>query len=126
MKMLLDNKATIAELRERVRKFIDDRDWGKYHNPKDIAISISIEASELLELFQWVKEDELTEVISDPRKFAMVREELADIVIYCLSLANVANFDIAQAVARKIEKNEQKYPIQQVKGDYKKCTKRAI
>lgn len=120
--MTSDRTTSILELRNRIQKFIDDRDWSKYHNPKDLAISIAIEASELMELFQWVKENELDEVVKDRDKFAELEEELADIIIYCLSLANVLNVDVAQAVTKKIGKNEGKYPVERVKGDYKKYT----
>lgn len=120
--MISDKTTRIFELRERVSKFIEDRDWNKYHNPKDIAVSIVIEASELLELFQWVNNEELNIIIKKPDKHAKLKEELADVIIYCLSLANVLEIDISHAVVEKIERNEGKYPIEQVKGNYKKYT----
>ena len=117
-----DKTTSIVELRNKVQKFIDDRDWNRYHNPKDLAISIAIEASELLQLFQWVGENELDKVLGSPDGCTRLQEELADILIYCLSLANVLNIDVAQAVICKIEKNEGKYPADQVKGNYRKYT----
>ncbi len=80
--MTSDRTTSILELKNRIQKFIDDRDWSKYHNPKDLAISIAIEASELIQLFQWVKENELDEVVNDRDKFAELEEELADIEGY--------------------------------------------
>ena len=120
--MISDKTTRISELRERVSKFVQDRDWDKYHNPKDIAVSITIEASELLEIFQWVKDDDLDKTIEEPGKITRLEEELGDVMIYCISLANTLNMDIAQAVMKKIEKNESKYPVERVKGDYRKYT----
>jgi len=118
--MTSDDTTTINELRQKVQKFVDDRDWNKYHNPKDVAISIAIEAAELMEHFQWIKENELDEVIKE--KSAELQDELADILIYCLSFANSVGIDISHAVTQKIQKNESKYPIEEVKGNYKKYT----
>lgn len=120
--MKSDKITRVFELKDWVNKFIEDRDWSKYHNPKDIAISIAIEAAELLELFQWVKENEPDQIINTPSKSSKLQEELADIIIYCMSLANVLSIDVSQAVTKKIEKNKQKYPIDRIKGDYKKYT----
>lgn len=123
MNISSDSETTVSELRERVQKFIDDRDWNKYHNPKDLTISIAIEASELMELFQWVKENEVTRITNDSDKLGKLEEELADVMIYCLSLANALDIDVAQAIDKKISKNESKYPVEQVRGDYKKYIK---
>ena len=120
--MVSDGETRIAELKQRVRKFIDDRDWAKYHNPKDIAISIAIEASELMELFQWVKESQLDTVVNDPDKFARIEAELADIVIYCLGLANTLDIDVSRAVLAKVAENEARYPVDEVRGNYRKYT----
>ena len=117
-----DEKTTIEDLKNLVKRFIEDRDWGKYHNAKDIAVSITIEASELLEVFQWVGDDELQKVLANSEKHGSLEEEIADVLIYCLSLANATNIDIARAVSAKIEKNKEKYPIDAVKGDYRKYT----
>ena len=117
-----DEKTTIEDLKNLVKQFIEDRDWGKYHNAKDVAISITIEASELLEVFQWVRDDELEKVLVDSEKRDSTEDELADVLIYCLSLANVTNIDVARAVRAKIEKNKKKYPIEAVKGNYRKYT----
>ena len=120
--MTSDETTRIIELKKKIQKFVDDRDWTKYHNPKDLAISIAIEASELMELFQWVREDELKKILDDPSKLTRLEEELADIMIYCLSLANVINMDVTQAVTKKVSKNEEKYPVERIRGSYKKYT----
>ena len=120
MEAISDGKTTILELRERVHTFVSDRDWTKYHNPKDLAMSIAIEASELMEVFQWAGEDEVASLTRDNAGSARVQAELADVVIYCLSLANVAGIDVAQAVVRKIGRNEEKYPAEEFRGLYRR------
>lgn len=97
----------MENLLKTIREFRDERGWRKYHNPKDLAISICIEASELLEIFQWE---------SDPYKVCeekseQVREELADVMIYCLFLADVLGINPEEAITEKIEKNRRKYPV---------------
>ena len=116
MKALSDNKTTVSELRQQVQKFVDDRDWTRYHNLKNLAMSVAIEASELMEIFQWSDEEELAALVKDANIAEKVELELADVIIYCLSLANVVGLDVAQAVARKMKRNEGKYPVEEFKG----------
>jgi dCTP diphosphatase len=118
--MASDQSTTIAALKKRVKKFVDDRDWAKYHNPKDVAVSITIEAAELVEIFQWVKDTEQDKITQDSAKMQKLKDELADVMIYCVSLANVLDIDIGQAVLQKIAKNEGKYPVDRIKGNYRK------
>ena len=118
-----DRETSINDLRQLVQDFVDERKWGKYHNAKDIAISIAIEAAELLELFQWVREKEIGSMLKDAENSERLEEELADIMILCLNLANVIGIDAAEAVVRKVEKNRVKYPVELVKGNYRKYTK---
>jgi len=118
--IISDRETTILQLRARVQKFVDDRDWQKYHEPKNLAMSIAIEASELMELFQWVEETETDTITGKREKLSRMEEELADIMVYCLSLANVVNIDISRAIMNKIDKNERKYPPEQFKGTYEK------
>jgi len=118
--IISDRETTILQLRARVQKFVDDRDWQKYHKPKNLAMSIAIEASELMELFQWVEESETDTITGKREKLSRMEEELADIMVYCLSLANVVNIDISRAIMNKIDKNERKYPPEQFKGTYEK------
>jgi len=114
----MDEKTTIDELKKLVVKFRDARDWKKYHKPKDLAVSISIEAAELLEYFQWKNDEEIEKMLAE--KGEKVREELADIIIYCLNFADVTKTDISKIVKEKIEDNEKKYPPEKIKGNYKK------
>ena len=97
--------------------FRDERDWEQFHNPKDLAISISLEAAELLEAFQWSGTDLVAE-----NKHAHIAEELADVTIYCIYLANAIGVDLADAVSAKIDANAQKYPVDKSRGSSKKYT----
>ncbi len=111
-----DDEITISHLKKIVDKFVSERDWEKYHTPKNLAESISIEAAELLELFQWRNDREIEMFLEDPKFVSEIEEELADILIYCISFANRLNIDISRAISSKMEKNKRKYPIDLYKG----------
>ena len=117
-----DKSTNIYRLRRLAQDFVDERDWGKYHNPKDLSISIAIEAAELMEHFQWIGQGDVGKMIKDTKKSLSITEELADVMILCLNLANNLDIDVSQAIAEKIEKNKAKYPAEQVKGNYRKYT----
>jgi NTP pyrophosphatase (non-canonical NTP hydrolase) len=103
------------ELIKKVVEFRDLRNWKQFHNPKDLAISLSIEASELLENFQWkTSEESVTE------NLPKIREELADVLIYALLLSNELNIDPEQAIIDKIKKNGEKYPVEKAYGSNRK------
>jgi NTP pyrophosphatase (non-canonical NTP hydrolase) len=120
--MISDETTTMSELKSRISRFAAEREWEQYHNPKDLAISVVLEAAELMENFQWVREEELSQIIQDREKLARIREELADVLIYCLRLSQVLHIDLAQCVLSKMEQNESKYPVAKVKGRYRKYT----
>lgn len=109
---------TFEELQRKSLAFRDDRDWKQFHNPKDLAVSISLEAAELLECFQWSGSD--TEVPEN--KEAMV-EELSDIFNYCLLMADRLDIDIIGATSNKIDRNAAKYPVEKACGNARKYTK---
>lgn len=111
-----DNETSISNLKEAVREFIHKREWEKYHNPKDIAESICIEAAELLQLFQWIKPEESERFKTDLSKMKQIKEELADIAIYCLSMTNKLEIDLTKTILDKIELNKRKYPATLYKG----------
>lgn len=111
-----DQNCTLSKLKNAVRKFIVAREWEKYHNPKDIAESICIEAAELLELFQWRSPSQIEEKIKRRKFVEKIASELADIIIYSLSMANVTGIDITEAILKKLEKNERRYPVQKYRG----------
>ena len=119
---IFDNKTSISKLRQLAQDFVDERDWNKYHNPKDLAISIAIEAAELMELFQWMGQIEMEKMAEDDDKLLRIREELADVVILCLNMCNTLGIDLSQAIVEKIEKNKAKYPADLVRGNYRKYT----
>lgn len=104
-----DDANAVRALRKVVGDFIARRRWEPYHNPKDLAISVIIEAAELLELTQW-QEGTKENLTSDPDFLPRVKEELADVIIYCLSLANVLDLDVTEIVVDKVKRNEKKYP----------------
>lgn len=107
----MDDKTTnIQELKNKVLTFVQERNWDKLHNPKNLAMSIAIEAGELMEIFQWLDEEEATHIM-DSDENVHLKEELADIIIYCLSLSNRLGIDVSNAIEEKIEKNGMKYPV---------------
>ena len=108
---------TIEELQKQVTAFRDERNWKQFHNPKDVALSLSLEASELLENFQWKTSDEALAVNRDN-----ITDELADVVIYALLFADEAQIDLSKAVQQKIKKNALKYPVEKAKGNKSKYT----
>lgn len=101
----------------RVVKFRDDRDWRQFHTPKDLALSLSLEAAELLEIFQWSGVD-----LECLEKRERLREELADVLCCCVLLADVCGLDLDEIVNDKIGKNEEKYPAEKARGSARKYT----
>ncbi len=112
----------LKKLQEKVIQFRDERDWKQFHNPKDLALSINIEAGELAELFQWKTNEEIREVLKDPKKLQELKYELADVMIYCLDLAEETGIDLEKAILEKLEQNSKKYPVEKSKGSAKKYT----
>ena len=102
---------------DRIRRFTADRDWGQFHTPANLAKSIAIEAAELLEVFQWSGAD--LEVAS---KAAKAREELADVAIYCIYMADRLGVDLADAISDKIDANGEKYPVEKSRSSSRKYT----
>ncbi len=104
----------IKEITEILLKFRDERDWAQFHNPKDLALALSIEAGELLEAFLWKS--------SEQADIGKVKEELADVVAFALLLAEKYDLDVKQIVLEKIERNALKYPVEKARGVAKKYT----
>ena len=105
-------------LRDRLRQFVAERDWDQFHSPKNLAMALSVEAAELVEHFQWLTEAESRRL--PPEKLAQVRDEMADVLVYLVRLADKLDVDLLQAAAAKIEKNALKYPAGKVRGSMKK------
>jgi dCTP diphosphatase len=113
-----DANTTITTLKELIRDFRNRRDWEQFHTPKNLSMSIAIEAAELMEEFQWLTSEESRQLREDEEKLTRLGEELADIIIYCLSFANSMDIDITTAVADKLAKNAKKYPEDEYKGRF--------
>jgi len=109
----------VEEIQKRLRKFATDRDWEKFHSPKNLTMALSVEVAELVEIFQWSNSGGLDE-IENPDIRKNIEEELADIFIYLLKISDKLNIDIEQSIHQKIEKNEKKYPIDKSFGSSKK------
>lgn len=106
---------TIDELRTAVRSFVDEREWDRFHSPKDLAVGLAVEAGELLENFQW-KDPGRDELRADPDAADRIRDEVADVVIYALLLSDALGVNLAEAVMAKLEKNARKYPVERARG----------
>ena len=117
----MDNTTTIDEIKQWIKDFDNKRDWGQYHHPKELAISISLEAAELLENFQW-KEKTIESIKSNNKLLQSLQNELADIIIYSLNFADQLDIDVSEAVKSKLEENNKKYPVELVKGKSDKYT----
>ncbi len=100
---------------QRLIEFRKERDWEQFHTPKDLAISLSIEAAELLEWFQWRTNDEINAQLQTDKRIAL-EDELADVAVYLSYLCHDLGIDLNQAIANKVAKNAEKYPIEKVKG----------
>ena len=118
-----DKTTTICELEEIMADFVRQRDWEKYHEPKNLAMSIAIEAGELMELFQWSDHGKSHSFLSNARNKTMVAHEMADVLAYLLSLANVTGIDLASSFREKMALNKRKYPVETTKGHYKRPEK---
>lgn len=114
-----DDKTTVAELTALVRRFVAEREWERFHDPKNLSASIAIEAAELMEHFQWLRSDELPSVANDAKAMGEIREEVADILAYLLSFAARMNIDLSTALRDKMTKNAAKYPAEQFRGKYR-------
>ena len=105
-----DEATTIKELRQLVQRFVDERDWNSFHNPKNLSMSLAIEAGELMEHFQWLTLPEAARLAEDDEKKHQVGEEISDCLAYILSLANAMDIDLSQALRAKMVRNAEKYP----------------
>jgi dCTP diphosphatase len=111
-----DKILNLSTLEQQLKQFTREREWEQFHTPKNLAMALSVEAAELLELFQWDKEGQAI----DEKKLNRVGEELSDILVYLLRLTHVLNIDLPQALEQKMLQNAKKYPAEMVKGQSKK------
>lgn len=113
----MEHEIKIKNLIERIKKFSEDRNWSQFHDPKNLAISLSLEASEVLELYQWTKDNQLK-----PERAVKIDEELADVFYWLIMLSNHYNIDLVEALNKKMDQNEEKYPVEKAKGKSDKYT----
>ena len=117
-----DDTVTVAHLRRLIADFVAQREWQRYHDGKNLSMSLAIEAAELMEHFQWARSEELPELLKDAARRAEIVDEVADIACYLLALANALGIDLSEAVAAKVAKNARKYPAEQFRGRYYRVT----
>ncbi len=114
-----DDSTTLACLKTTVQQFVAERDWQQFHSPKNISMALSVEAAELMEIFQWV-EPSVSRDIDTMGKRQEVEEELCDVMCYCVAMANELDIDIASSFAAKMQKNRTKYPAEEYRGRFGK------
>jgi dCTP diphosphatase len=108
------NKVSVQELQRHVAQFVSERDWEQFHAPRNLAIAISVEAAELLDLFKWSADNDGVALL-----IPGLRDEIADVMIYCLSLCNQLDLDASGIVEAKLAKNREKYPVDKYKGRWR-------
>ncbi len=115
-----DQSTTVADLRELVRRFVEQRDWQQFHAPKNLVMALAIEAAELMEHFQWMTVDESRRLAGDPARLHAAGEELADVICYALAIANELELDVSSTLRAKMRRNAEKYPVSEFRGRYEK------
>ena len=113
-----DATSTVDDLKRLVVRFAEERDWGRFHTPKNLAASVAIEAAELLERFQWLTPEESFAAKDDPAALNAIAEEVADVASYLFNLCDKLGIDFASAFAAKMRKNAEKYPAERFRGFY--------
>ena len=115
-----DETTTVGELKLAIDKFVTDRDWHQFHDPKSLAMAVATEVGELMEHFRWATGEESFRIAKDAPTASAVASEFADVMILALELAMVCEIDVASTIAVKLEHNAQRYPINKAKGSNKK------
>jgi len=114
----------VVRLQQRLAEFARERDWEQFHSPKNLSMALAAEAGELMEVFQWLTEAESSALTSGDKGWELARDELADMQIFLLRLADRLGVDIEAAVEAKIKRNAERYPVEQVRGDATKFSHR--
>lgn len=112
--------AGLTKLRDHLRNFAAAREWERFHSPKNLAVALSVEAGELLEHFQWISDEESSAIA--PNTIERIEEEVADVLLYLIRLADVLNIDLVEAAEHKLAVNETRYPVEKSRGTSKKYT----
>ena len=118
----MDEERTFGELKEAIGVFCQERDWDQFHTAKDLAIGVSTEASELLEIFRFKGEKEIESLMESEKGRDMIGQEIADVMYFALRFAQLYDFDVSDELLRKLELNRKKYPVEKAKGSNKKYT----
>ncbi len=113
-----DNNTIIKDLKKTVKDFVDEREWGQFHNPKNLSMSIAIESAELMEIFQWLSKKESIKAMSSGKLRRNAIDEIADVFIYLIAFCNENNIDIKDAIDQKMKKNKKKYPANVFKARF--------
>jgi dCTP diphosphatase len=116
---MADSTTSVASLREAWARFVSDRDWGQFHSPKNLVMALSVEAAELMEHFLWIDNDASRAIVQDPAVRERVADEIADVTGVVLALCNALDLDLSDAIAHKMAKNVQKYPVEKCRGRYR-------
>lgn len=119
---MISKQITLQEIKGLIKKFVRERDWEQYHSPKNLSMSIAIEAAELMEHFQWLTIEQSKNLLRNNKKREEIEDELADIAIFILDFCNSYKIDIEQSILRKLSKSAKKYPTKIVKGKAHKYT----
>lgn len=114
-----DNTTTVAALRETMARFVAERDWQQFHSPKNLAMALAAEAAELMEHFLWIDNEASRELVRDPARRGPIAEEIADVAGVIFALCNALDLDLSDAVAGKMSRNVQKYPVDKCRGRYR-------
>lgn len=109
--LMMDDQTTVAQLKVWADQFVEARNWENYHTPKNLAMSVAIEAAELMEIFQWKTPEESLQITSDPSVREHLGEEISDVLAYLLNLASTLDIDLSTVFQDKMEKNARKYPV---------------
>jgi dCTP diphosphatase len=113
-----DGTTTLADLKAAVHRFAAERDWGRFHSPKNLCMGLAVEAAELMEHFLWVDAEASRDVVKDAAKLVEIGDEMADVAAYLLNLSDTLGIDLSEAIAAKLAKNALKYPADKYRGRY--------
>lgn len=115
---MADATTTVGSLKEAVRRFADERAWGPFHSPKNLAMGLAVETGELMEHFLWMECDASRHLVENAEKRQAIGEELADVACYLMNLSDTLGIDLSEAMADKMIKNARKYPVEKYRGKY--------
>jgi dCTP diphosphatase len=114
-----DTTTTVAQLRAAMGRFVAEREWERFHSPKNLAMGLAVEAAEVMEHFLWVDNEASREVVHDPAKLGEIADELADVACYLLAMSNTLGIDLSDAIVTKLAKTALKYPAEKYRGRYR-------